>query len=165
MQTYLIIGNLFALAAAVCLGISVVKKSKKSLIGWQISDAVFGMLVDITLSAYAALVICVICFIRNILSYRGKLTKNITVVLTILSVIIGAWANNLGLIGWCPILASASYTILVYTTKTAQQMRWALVSNLFLWFIHDWYVQAYPLAITDIVLSLWTLLQIAKNRT
>ena len=45
-------------------------------------------------------------------------------------------------------------------------MRYALVSNLLLWLVHDIYVQAYPSAIADITLSIWTSLQIAKyNKT
>jgi hypothetical protein len=52
----------------------------------------------------------------------------------------------------------------MFTTKDEQQMRWALVSNLILWFVHDIYVQAYPSALTDVVLSVWTGMQIFKNR-
>jgi len=43
-------------------------------------------------------------------------------------------------------------------------MRWALVFSLILWFIHDIYVQAYPSALTDAVLSVWTGMQIFANR-
>ena len=116
------------------------------------------------LSAYAALVISIVCFIRNLLSYKSKLTKNITYILLILGVIIGAYANNLGIIGWLAIIASAVYTICIYITKNEQQMRWALVLNQVLWFIHGVYIQAYPSAIACIVLTFWTLFQIYKNR-
>ena len=82
----------------------------------------------------------------------------------ILCVIAGLWANNRGIIGLFPIIASASYTVFIYTTKNEQQMRWALVSNLILWFVHDAYVQAYPSALTDFVLIIWTGRQILKNK-
>ena len=131
---------------------------------WQIGDTFFGIIANIALSAYAALVISVICFIRNILSYKDKLTINITYILLILSVVIGLYANNRGVIGWLPIIASASYTICVYVTKNEQQMRWALVFNLMLWFVHNAYVQAYPSAIANIVLCFWTALNIFKNK-
>ncbi|MBE6452441.1 MAG: hypothetical protein E7012_03005 [Alphaproteobacteria bacterium] len=39
---------------------------------WQIGDPLFGIATCIVLSAYAALVISVVCLIRNILSYKGK---------------------------------------------------------------------------------------------
>lgn len=160
MQTYLIVGNIFSLLSAICIAISVAQKSKKKFMFWQIGDTIFGTGANIALYAYAALVISTICLIRNILSYQGKLTKNITVILTVLGVIIGAWANNLGIIGWFPIVASASYTIFIYTTKNEQQMRYASILNMALWFVHCAYVQAYPSAIANIVLLGWTFWQI-----
>ena len=44
-------------------------------------------------------------------------------------------------------------------------MRYALVINMLLWFIHNAYVQAYPSAIACIVLCFWTILQIIKKST
>ncbi len=164
MQTYLIVGNIFSLLSAICIAISAIKKSKTDFMYWQIGDTLFGMVANIALYAYAALVISIVCFIRNILSYKNKLTKNITVILLIISVIIGLYANNLSYIGLLPIIASASYTICIYATKNEQQMRWALTINMILWFVHNLYVQAYPSAIANILLCAWTFLQIYKNR-
>jgi hypothetical protein len=163
-MTYLIIGNIFSFLSALCIAVSVIKKSKNDLIWWQILDIVFCILSNIALYTYAALTTNLIALIRNILAYKNKLTKNLTFILLILCIIVGFWANNRGIIGFFPIIASASYTVFIYTTKNEQQMRWALVSNLLLWLVHDTYVQAYPSAITDIALSLWTLLQIFRNR-
>lgn len=164
MQTYLIVGNIFSFLSAVCIAVSVIKKSKNSLIGWQIIDVIFCILSNIALYTYAAMTTNSIALIRNILAYKNKLTPHLTWGLTILCIIVGLWANNRGFIGLFPIVASASYTVLMYTTRNEQQMRYALVSNLVLWCIHDFYVQAYPSAITDVVLSLWTVVQIYQNR-
>lgn len=51
----------------------------------------------------------------------------------------------------------------MFTTKNEQQVRWALTMNFILWFIHDIYVEAYLSALTDIVLSVWTFIQIYKH--
>lgn len=163
MQTSLIIGNIFSFFSAVCIAISVIKRSKKDFMLWQIGDTAFGIIANIALFAYAALVISIVCLIRNCLSYMNKLTKNITLVLLVLSVIVGVYANNLGIIGWLPIIASASYTICIYLTKNEQQMRYALVINMILWFVHNLYVMAYPSAIANIVLCLWTAIQIIQE--
>lgn len=164
MPTSLILGNIFSLLSAICLAVSVLKKNKNDLIWWQIVDVVFCILSNIALYTYAALTTNSIALIRNILAYKNKLTKKITWILLILCIIAGFWANNRGLIGLFPIIASATYTIFIFITKNEQQMRWALTSNLILWFIHDIYVQAYPSALTDIVLCVWTFIQIYKNR-
>lgn len=164
MPAYLILGNIFSLLSAICIAVSVIKKSKNDLIWWQIIDVIFCILSNIALYTYSALTTNSISLIRNILAYKNKLSKNITWILLILCVIAGLWANNRGIIGLFPIIASASYTVFIYTTKNEQQMRWALVSNLILWFVHDAYVQAYPSALTDFVLIIWTGRQILKNK-
>ena len=164
MPLYLIIGNIFSLLSAICIAVSVIKKNKSDLIWWQIIDVIFCILSNIALYTYAALTTNTVSLIRNILAYKNKLNKKLTFILVVLCIIAGLWANNRGIIGLFPIIASASYTILMYTTRNEQQMRYALVSNLVLWFIHDFYVQAYPSAIMDMVLSLWTVLQIFQNR-
>lgn len=164
MQPYLILGNIFSLLSAICIAISVLKKNKNDLIYWQVIDVIFCILSNIALYTYAALTTNSIALIRNILAYKNKLSKNITWLLFALCVIVGLWANNRGIIGLFPIIASASYTIFMFTTKNEQQMRWALSSNLILWFVHDIYVQAYPSALTDIILSIWTFMQIYKYR-
>lgn len=164
MQTYLILGNIFSLLSAICIAISVLKKNKNDLIYWQVIDVIFCILSNIALYTYAALTTNSVALIRNILAYKNKLTKKTTWILFVLCIIVGLWANNRGFIGLFPIIASASYTIFMFTTKNEQQMRWALSSNLILWFIHDIYVQAYPSALTDIILSIWTFMQIYKYR-
>ena len=131
---------------------------------WQIGDTLFGIIANIALCANAALVISIICLIRNILSYLNKLTKHITIFLLIISLVVGLYANNLAIIGLLPIVASASYTLCIYLTKNEQQMRYALFVNMLLWFIHNLYVQAYPSAIANIVLCGWTVFQIIKNQ-
>ena len=163
MQTYLILGNVFSLLSAICIAISVLKKNKNDLILWQVIDVIFCILSNIALYTYSAMTTNSIALIRNILAYKNKLTKKITWILFILCIVVGLYANNRGLIGLFPIVASARYTIFMFTTKDEQQMRWALVSNLILWFVHDIYIQAYPSALTDVVLSIWTSVQIFKK--
>ena len=158
----LIIGNLFSFASAICIAVSAAKKSKKDFMFWQIGDTFFGIFANIFLQAQAALIISIACLIRNLLSYQNKLTKTITCFILILSTIIGFYANNLGFIGWLPIIASGSYTLCIYLTKNEQQMRYALVINMLLWLIHNLYVQAYPAAVSNIIICCWTSYQIRK---
>lgn len=164
MPMYLIIGNIFSFLAAFCTAVSVVKKSKKDLVYWQIGEALFGIITNAILSAFAALVIGILCLSLNILSYKNLLTKKLTIILLTISIFIGLSVNNLAIIGLLPIIASANYTICIYITKSAQQMRWALAINMILWFIHNLYVQAYPSAIVGITLCGWTLIQIFRHR-
>ena len=163
-MTSLLVGNFFSLLSATCLAVSVAKKSKKALIFWQIWDAGFGMIASFFLNAYAAAVICMVYVIRNVLSYQDRLTKNKTFFLMLLGGGIGWYANNLGVIGWLPIIAAVGYTACVYLSKNEQQMRWALIASIILWIIHNVYVKAYPYVILDSCVTVWTFIQIYKNR-
>ena len=60
-------------------------------------------------------------------------------------------------------MASMVYTIFLYATRNEQQIRFGLILNLMLWFVHDFYVGAYPSALMDVSLSAWTLIALIKN--
>ena len=160
----LIIGNIFSLLSSICVLVSVAVKSKKSLIKWQTFNILFYIFACIVLNAYAALVSIFIALVRNILAYKDRLTKRITFVLCLLILVVGVWVNNRGIIGIFPIAAIVSYTILIYTTKNEQQMRYALILNMVLWFVHNLFIMAYPSAISNVLICLWTALNIIKNR-
>ena len=164
MQTYLILGNVFSLLSTICVAVSVIKKNKTDLIYWQIIGVVFCIFASISLVAYASLVMNFLTLFRNIFAYLKRLTEELTWIFCIVSTIIGLYVNNLGMFGLLPIAATTSYTIFLFITKNEQQMRYAVIINLLLWCIHDFYVQAYPAALTDIAVSLWSAIQIYKNR-
>lgn len=163
LSEQLILGNVFSFGAAVCLAVSVMKNSKKSLIGWQIGDTFLCVISNLILLSYSAMTISAMCLIRNLLAYSNHLTKVLTCVLLIVGCAVGLYANNRGYIGILPVIATMEYTILMYTTKNAQQMRYALIVNLLMWFLHDAYIQAYPMAFMDVALSIWTSWQTFKN--
>ena len=160
----LILGNLFSFLSASCIAISVIKRNKSDLIWWQIIDIIFCLFSNVFLAAYSALITNLISLLRNILSYKNKLNVKLTILLTILCIIVGFLVNNRGIFGILAIIASASYTVFMYTTKNNQQMRYALIFNLTLWFIHDFYIQAYPSTILEFFLVLWTGIQILRNQ-
>jgi len=163
MQTGFILGNIFSMAAAVCLAVAVFRKSTKDLLAWQVVEVVFCILSNIALVTYSALTTNSIALVRDVIAYKGKLGKTATWILLTLCITAGLIANNRGFIGLFPIAASAVYTIFLHLTRHEQQIRFALIVNLMLWFVHDFYVGAYPSALMDMVLSIWTLFAVVKN--
>lgn len=159
----LILGNIFSFLSSGCSAISAIKKKKTDLIYWQIIDIIFFTISCVFLNAYAALITSLVALLRNILAYKNKLDLKWTILLTALCIIIGFIVNNAGIFGILAIIASAGYTVFMYTSKTAQQMRYAMVFNLSLWFIHNCYIQAYPSALSSLLLALWALIQTFKN--
>lgn len=156
---YLIIGNILSFCCAACLAVSVVKKDKRNLIWWQIWDSIFGLLASLVLFSYSSFTTGVLCATRNVVAYSKGLTRLTTILFIIICIITGLYANNRGIWGLFPIAAFTGYTISMYWAKNDQQMRYSLIVNLSLWLIHDFYIQAYPSAIMDIVLCFWTAYQ------
>ena len=164
MSVSLVIGNIFALLSVIFIFISVVKKNKTDLIGWQIANISFCIFSNIALFAYSALATNCVALLRNMLAYRKKLTLKATVILSIACVIAGLYVNNRGIFGWTVIAGTTSYTIFMYLAKNAQQMRYALIFSSILWIVHDFYVQSYPTVISGCFLIAWTIIQILKYR-
>ena len=164
METHLIIGNIFAFISVIFAFMSAVKKKKTDLIWWQILNVFFCILSSYALYAYAALVTNAVALLRNVLAYKKKLNIQMALWLSVLCIVVGVYTNNLGIFGWFAIAASTSYTVLMYTTKNSQQMRYAMLLSSGLWLIHDFYVQSYPTVVSGILLMIWTTIQIIRYR-
>ena len=160
----LVIGNILSLCCALCIAISVVKKNKENLIWWQIWDSMFELGASLVLMSYAGFITGFLCTTRNALASHKKLNKPISLVLVAICIIVGIYANNRGIFGLLPISAFTFYTIAMYMAKDEQQMRYALVINLSLWVVHDFYIQSYPAAFMDVALSGWSLYQAYLHR-
>ena len=160
----IIIGNIFSFIFAVLFAISVIYEKKKDVIKWQLWDTFFGILSEIVLASYAAVTINVIEFLNDYFCYKDKLTLKKTLIVCSLFIGIGLFTNNRQWIGLLPILAEVSFALIMYFSKSAQQLRYGLVFNLPLWCIHDIYIQSYPAAIADFILTVWTLIQIFRYR-
>lgn len=158
------LGNIFSLFSALCVAISMLKKRKNNLMHWQAFNSFFGVIADIVLMANTAVIIDTLCLVRNTLSYKKLLNKTFVVLFMIASISLGLYVNNLGWIGYLPILASTEYTLCIYITKNAQQMRYAAVVNMVLWLIHGICIRAYAGSVVSVFLIIWTIVQIIRNQ-
>ena len=92
------------------------------------------------------------------------MTKAILTILIIIQIILGSYLNQLGLIGYLPLISSVSYSLAIAITRNLQWLRWVIIENMLLWLIYDLTIQAYPAAVTDVTITLTTLVAIIKNR-
>jgi len=163
LSVNLIVGNIFSLCCALCIAISVIKRNKKNLIWWQIWDSTFEMLASLVLLSYAGFITGFLCVARNVFAYKTGLTKFSTLFLVIACATIGLYTNNRGIYGVLPVSAFVFYTLAMYMSSNEQQMRYALIVNLMLWFVHDFYIQSYPAAFMDVALSVWSFYQAMRH--
>ena len=138
-----LLAQVFSAIGALCVAISSFAKSKNKMLAWQITDYIFTATANLLLGGYTGALTISISIIRNRLMIKKKMTKTI---LTIL------------------IISSVSYSLAIAATPNLQWLRWVIIENMLLWLIYDLTIQAYPAAITDVTITLTTLIAIIRNR-
>ena len=113
-QLELIIGNVCSFCATASDSISTTRKSTKSVLRVQNISQFFYFVATIVLKGYSSSVQNVVSILRNVVAIRGIKSKVIEWTLTIMGVVFGIVFNNLGLVGYLPILANLQYTLVVF---------------------------------------------------
>ena len=160
-MTIYLLAQVFSAIGALCVTISSFAKSKNKMLVWQITDYIFTATANLLLGGYTGALTISISIIRNGLMVKKKMTKAI---LIIIQIIVGSYLNQLGVIGYLPIISSVSYSLAIAITRNLQWLRWVIIENMLLWLIYDLTIKAYPAAITDITITLTTLIAILRNR-
>lgn len=159
-----LLANIFSCIGTFLLAYSTFSKSKKNMLWIQVGDCGFNALGNFFIGSYSAMTTNFICLIRNIINAKGKLNNFLLSIISVFILIIGILVNKIGYIGLLPPIASVQYTIWSSKVKSAQGLRYGLIINLILWFIHDLYVKLYPAIIIDILVSLITLYNIIFSK-
>ena len=147
-MTFYLLAQVFSAIGALCVAISSFAKSKNNMLVWQITDYIFTAIANLLLGGYTGALTISISIIRNSLMVKKKMTN----------------LNQLGIIGYLPIISSVSYSLAIAATPNLQWLRWVIIENMLLWLIYDLTIQAYPAAITDVTITLTTLIAIIRNR-
>ena len=161
IMTVYLLAQVFSAIGALCVAISSFAKSKHKMLVWQITDYIFTAIANLLLGGYTGALTISISIIRNSLMVKKKMTKTILTILIVIQIIVGTYLNQLGIIGYLPIISSVSYSLAIATTRN---LRWVIIENMLLWLIYDLTIKAYPAAITDITITLTTLIAIIRNR-
>ncbi|MFQ6974343.1 MAG: YgjV family protein [Streptococcus salivarius] len=164
-MTIYLLAQVFSAIGALCVAISSFAKSKHKMLVWQITDYIFTAIANLLLGGYTGALTISISIIRNSLMVKKKMTKAILTILIIIQIICrNPISISLGLIGYLPIISSVSYSLAIAITRNLQWLRWVIIENMLLWLIYDLTIQAYPAAVTDVTITLTTLVAIIKNR-
>lgn len=158
------IAMVFSGLGAFCLAYSSFAKNKQQMLIWQVSDYIFTITANLLLGGYTGALTISVSIIRNLLIIKQKNNKWITICLVLIQITLGSWVNNLGLIGYLPIISSVSYTLTTFLTSKMQILRWLIIENMLLWLVYDITIKAYPAVCMDIFISLSTLLAVYKHR-
>ena len=110
----LIVGNACSLLAMVTDSISNTRKTTRGVLAVQsVSQVIYGVGTAV-LGGYSGTVQNAMSVVRNLLVIKGVNSKVVRAILAITGVALGIYFNNLGLVGWLPIIANLEYTLAVF---------------------------------------------------
>lgn len=159
----LILANIFSLIGRTLFVLSSFPNTKKGILIFQIFDATFDSLACLVSGSYSGATTTLIAIFRNILAAKNINNKLITIIICMIMLITGTIFNDKGLIGFFPIIASITYTLIIMLTTNVTATRVGLILHLLLWLVHDIHFLLIPAIITDVLVVIINLIKIKKE--
>lgn len=114
MLSSVILGNLFSLGAMFTDSISSSQKSSEKMLTFQCFSQLFYGASSLVLKGYSAVVQSSLALVRNILAIRKIHSDILEWIILILGIVLGIAFNNLGLLGYLPVIANGLYTFSIF---------------------------------------------------
>ena len=110
-------GNVCSLMAMVTDSVSSTRKTAKGVLLFQSLSQLIYCAGAILLKGYSSAVQNAVSLLRNFVAIRKINSRVVEWILVILGVVLGIGFNNLGLIGYLPVIANLEYTLVVFKYK------------------------------------------------
>lgn len=161
----LIMGNVIALIAASINFILGIIKDRKRIIYVQTIQFFAFAISTFILGGISGAIANIIGAIRNILSYKEKLTNIAIFFIILISTALILIFNNLGIIGLLPLCTTIIYTVFI-NEKNILKFKILFTITIILWLIYDISIKSYTSAVFNLfatIGSIITTYQIYKN--
>ena len=139
----IVIGNGISLIAGIFIILSMWVNDEKKAYKYQFLNAFLLMISSVFFLSWTGVTTMGMAAARNAMVYNDRLTRNWTIFFIIVSVVLGASVNTMGIIGWLPIIGIVQLTICNYCLKTIKTIKISFIVNSSIYIV-------YFLAILDI---------------
>ena len=161
-----VIGNLFSVLATGADLWGASRKSARAMLWAQTVSQGFLGISSLVLGGYSAVVQNVVSMIRNLTALREKTSQWIEYLLVALGVVLGIVCNNLGVIGWLPVVANLEYSIAVFRLKHNERLlKAAFALCIVLYIIFNLAICNYVGAVSNVAVLITTVVSICKTGT
>jgi len=148
----LLIGNIISFISAVFLGISCYAKDRKKIFTFQLINCATYAVASYFFGTYAAISTLILCCFRSILIVKDKYTAPAAYTLAAAVVIFGILANNRGIVGLLPVIASVEYNLCCYYITDPHITRYSIIVNELIWVIYGLIIRDFSTAISDTII-------------
>ncbi|MEA4971730.1 hypothetical protein SDC9_92752 [bioreactor metagenome] len=148
----LIIGNILSFIAAVFLGISCYAKDRKKIFTYQLVNCATYTVASYFFGTYAAITTLIFCCIRSILIMKDRYTSTAAYILVIAVIAFGIMANNRGIVGLLPVIASVVYNLCCYYITDPHLTRYSILINELIWVTYAFIIKDFSTGISDTII-------------
>ena len=161
----LIIGNGCSLLATVTDSLSSSRKTAKGILWMQNASQFIYFVGTIALKGYSSAVQNVVSLLRNFAAIRGIKSKILEWTLLAFGIVFGIAFNNLGLVGYLPVIANAQYTLVVFRSDPeGKALKLSFAIAVLLFTVFNFSIQNYVGAVSNFVVSITTCVFLIKDR-
>lgn len=160
-----IVGNVCSLCAMTTDIVSSSRKTGKGVIIMQTFSQVFYAVGTLFLGGYSAVVQNGISILRNITAISKIKSRILEWIFIIAGVVIGIYFNNLGLIGFIPIVSNFGYSLCVFKFKHKERLlKIAFAITMFMYVFFNFAILNYVGAVSNLITFIVTMVFVIKNR-
>ena len=161
----IIIGNICSLCAMITDSISGTRTKPSQILGIQIVSQFFYALGSIVLKGYSAVAQNIVAVLRNFAAIKEVKSRALGWGLVLLGVVLGILFNNLGLVGWLPIVANFQYSVDVFELKGKEKaLKISFILNMLMFAVFCYMIRNYVGVVGNLVVATTTAASLVKER-
>lgn len=157
----LIIGNIIALIGSILMIYVGLIKDKKGILFVQSLQIGLFAVSNLVLNGISGFIINSINLIRNIICYKEALSLKVKIFLSIISIILTIYFNNLGLIGYLPLISGLIY-LWFMTVKDVIKFKILIIVSVVFWLIYDFNIKSYTASAFDLITIIVSSISVIK---
>jgi hypothetical protein len=160
-MTTVIIGNAIGFVASVLMVATGFIAKKKNILFVQTIQIGLQVLSNLVLKGFPGAVSNGLGFIRNIVCYKEKLNLFWKIFLTAATIIITAAFNNLGIIGFLPVISAVVY-IWLMNTKNVIHFKLLIIFTSVMWMTYELNIMLYTSAVFNFMTIIANIVSIIR---
>ena len=161
----LILGNLCSVFAMITDSISATRKTPKAVLLVQsISQAFYGI-GTLLLKGYSGAVQNMVSILRNFAAIKNIQRKWIQWLFIVLGVVLGILFNNIGPLGYLPVIANLQYSLAVFRFQDNERaLKYSLIISVILYTVFSAAILNFIGVATNLVVFTTTAIHLIKTR-
>ena len=150
MEKNIITGNIFSMTSMVLIMLGGLVKKKSRFIFLQMIHNILAVLSGLFLCAPTAVISAGTSCVRDYITYKNKMTFNISIIMSAMTVIMAIVCNGAEMFGYMPLIAMIPYAFLIAKTDDIQT-KFLTIYTMIFWCIYDFGTRNYVGSLFDVI--------------